>query len=846
MHEEESLYLTISPRSERHFLREKSASKKLGRPISAISSGAKKIKEPFDPNAEDGDGDMKVQDNTIWERPATPKIPDVNIDKQNTNKDEYRGQHSAPDRDSGAPLHDLTTVYPEDVYSSNGRQYYSTGEDRIDRQAFELINELRGKPNALVTIYRAVPISSLKRIQELEKQARYIMKHGAIPPNVRTFASNPSEYYELISNELEQLRGKTGKDRFSINPGDWVTPFRSYAVEHGESSLGGSGKYEIVKRRVRASDLYTAGDSLAEWGYDPAEEEIPRGLSSGEKNNAQQAKKTIKESPRAYTLWEYMNEKRKRGEEISEDEEFAASQIDSLAENIVSRLVGGKIIQIAEDYEIFEALGVALELDLSNLSPELALQKAIDAFNKKFGSNHKRTSLLIGVVNAASEELDSEDFKKVIKLADKDELKRIHQSMDYSYGDMNLLTGEIIQYDGPNWLDGMTPKQIAKLVTPDTSEELLEMMLSYNFGGVEELEKYLRLKDARDRGKTLTPDETKAVEMLVNTAAIFSRNIKMDDFNPKNVQIIRDNIEKMLSKSPLFYKAVQKIGFPPIAPLNKPGFSTDKDAKNSDRTFGLHYLASNMIGIHNLLLEFVKDNEGDWQKEIPIHEMILGAKLKNGVRTEFQGNAIVDTIAHEWGHYLWMTLAKAFGMHPTELDPGLVTPKLSKEILSKLSTTERGELLRLVKLFDVGNIREITNPRTRGGGYFGSDGRKLGNFFARRNSAEIIERQRLHTLGQLFSSRIMQAIGEYKKATDAEGRKKAIDDLKNVIDEVVKSPSIFAVSPYGASMPQETFSELIKDYLSPAYSQTRQDLISQGSMDMLDRIFELIDKIGGK
>lgn len=840
MQEEESLYLTISPRDERRLLREKSAKRTLGRAIGGLASGAKKLKDvPFDPTAEDGDGDGEVQDNTRWARPAMPGAPDVP-------DGEYRGQHSAPGKEDGAPLHDLTKVYPEDVYSATGRKIYATGEDRIDSQAFELISELRGKPNALVTVYRAVPISSLKRIDELEKQKRYILKNGVIPPGVRTPIDDSSEYYDMISEELEQLKGKTEGNRFSINRGDWVTPFRSYAVEHGQSNLGGAGKYEIVKRKVRARDIYTAGDSWAEWGYDPEEEEVQRGLASGKTDNAQQAKKTIKESPRAYTLWEYMNEKRKRGEEISEDEEFAASQIDSLAENIVSRLVGGKIIQIAEDYEIFEALGVALELDLSNLSPELALQKAVDAFNKKFGSNHKRTSLLIGVVNAAGEELDSEDFKQVIKLADKDELKRIHQSMDYSYGDMNLLTGEIIQYDGPNWLDGMTPKQIAKLVTPSTSEELLEIMLSYNFGGVSELEKYLRLKDAKDRGETLTPDEIKAVDILVNTAAKFARNIKMDDFNPKNVQILRDNIEKMLSKSPSFYKAVQKIGFPPIVPLNKPGFSVDKDAKNSDRTFGLHYTASNMIGIHNLLLEFVKDNEDDWQKEIPIHEMILGAKLKNGVRTEFQGNAIVDTIVHEWGHYLWMTLAKAFGMRPIELDPGLVTPKLSKEILSKLSAAEQRELLRLVQLFDVGDVREINNPRTRGGGYFGSDARKSGNPLARRNSADITDRQNLHIRGQLFSSRIMQAIGEYKKAKDAEDRKKAIDDLGKVIDEIVKSPNIFAVSPYGASMPQETFSELIKDYLSPAHSKTRQNLISQGSMDMLDRIFELIDKIGGK
>jgi hypothetical protein len=52
-----------------------------------------------------------------------------------------------------------------------------------------------------------------------------------------------------------------------INAGDWVTVNREYAKEHGESTL--EGAYKIVKKTVKARDIFTNGDSIHEWGYDP-------------------------------------------------------------------------------------------------------------------------------------------------------------------------------------------------------------------------------------------------------------------------------------------------------------------------------------------------------------------------------------------------------------------------------------------------------------------------------------------------------------------------------------------------------------------------------------------------
>jgi hypothetical protein len=130
---------------------------------------------------------------------------------------DYSGEHRAPMRDSGAPLDNLKDVYPDDVYGPKGALYYGhSSGDATDKAAIRILQATRNKPDAPVKVFRAIP----KDIQ---------------------------------SNE--------------INPGDWITTIKSYAVQHGEGALGGD--YKILEKTVPAGDLYTNGDSIFEFGYDP-------------------------------------------------------------------------------------------------------------------------------------------------------------------------------------------------------------------------------------------------------------------------------------------------------------------------------------------------------------------------------------------------------------------------------------------------------------------------------------------------------------------------------------------------------------------------------------------------
>ena len=179
------------------------------------------IKYQEDKTVENGQEFVRIRDlynDMLGKYRAEEKAKDDVLAAQQAEQDEtYHGQHSAPGRDSSAPLHDLTAngIYPDDFYDRNGMQHYSRDNPGLYYSVFGY----KGRPKARVVIYRAVP----KDLPRAEKK---------------------------------------------INPGDWVTLNRRYAVEHGRTSL--KNNYSILSKTVFARHLFTDGDSLEEWGYDPS------------------------------------------------------------------------------------------------------------------------------------------------------------------------------------------------------------------------------------------------------------------------------------------------------------------------------------------------------------------------------------------------------------------------------------------------------------------------------------------------------------------------------------------------------------------------------------------------
>lgn len=146
-----------------------------------------------------------------------------NYFKLANNTFDYRGKHTAPTKSHGAPMHDLTQIYPDDIYSQNAVRYYGDSNP-CDASSIRKIHSVRNKPEMLVTVYRAVP----KTIE--------------------------------IKGQKQELTD------VAINPGDWVTVCKGYALQH----CNYFDDCQILEMKVPAKNLYTDGNSIHEWGYDPA------------------------------------------------------------------------------------------------------------------------------------------------------------------------------------------------------------------------------------------------------------------------------------------------------------------------------------------------------------------------------------------------------------------------------------------------------------------------------------------------------------------------------------------------------------------------------------------------
>ena len=209
----------------------------------------------------------KVKLKAIVKKGDDIEVPETGAIASELTAQDYGMAHRPPMRDSGAPGHDLTgggEIYPDDIYSSNGARFYGDGSP-MDNETMRIAQSLRGSPNADVTIYRAVPHQPnvAEQIADIERDKKAFMKRGRVPSGFQK-----EGYFDMLSNELDRLEAL--KDvptpiRPKISVGDWVTINKKYAIEHGR----GLGGFQIIQKKVKAKDIFTNGDSIHEWGYDP-------------------------------------------------------------------------------------------------------------------------------------------------------------------------------------------------------------------------------------------------------------------------------------------------------------------------------------------------------------------------------------------------------------------------------------------------------------------------------------------------------------------------------------------------------------------------------------------------
>jgi hypothetical protein len=192
---------------------------------------------------------------------------------------DYKGWHEAPTKED-VPLYNLIDAYGEDIYSSNAVRYFGDGYP-YDAYSINIMQRVRNKPKALVKIYRAVPDFNRdykKQKDKLSDLISYHNKFNFFPMKNEIIHSLQDKYpiekysydeqqdliFKDLYKQIRELNDKMVKP-VGINSGDWVTINPLYAKEHGQGNL--DNKFKVLTKTVRASELFTDGNSIHEFGY---------------------------------------------------------------------------------------------------------------------------------------------------------------------------------------------------------------------------------------------------------------------------------------------------------------------------------------------------------------------------------------------------------------------------------------------------------------------------------------------------------------------------------------------------------------------------------------------------
>lgn len=136
------------------------------------------------------------------------------------------------------------SIVPDDFFTYDGWRQYSSQNEVADVESF---NRIR------------------KAIDSIQNQ---IKKYGRVKhmPSVWVYRAVP----------------KSVKEGSLQSDGQWVTPSRAYAKQHGQSRFG-PGEYRIIKEAVPADSLWFNGDSINEWGFDNGEKYVYKNTTNNRK-----------------------------------------------------------------------------------------------------------------------------------------------------------------------------------------------------------------------------------------------------------------------------------------------------------------------------------------------------------------------------------------------------------------------------------------------------------------------------------------------------------------------------------------------------------------------------------
>jgi hypothetical protein len=213
---------------------------------------------------------------------GTADVDDLLVIARKLNRSGVRGmsdsveqdsRHKAPYSDDDeyySAAYDVSKSFSSDIYTlpfAKALQIYGDGLD-ADAEALQIIRNIQNNPDAKIKIYRAVEKGLRDTISNLKQDRSYIRQNGSTPPWADVPNGSTEEYSEYVDSQIDNLGSVDGASiQPSINVKDWVTITKRYAEDHGALAIPAG--YTVISKTVNAKDLFTDGNSIHEWGYDP-------------------------------------------------------------------------------------------------------------------------------------------------------------------------------------------------------------------------------------------------------------------------------------------------------------------------------------------------------------------------------------------------------------------------------------------------------------------------------------------------------------------------------------------------------------------------------------------------
>jgi hypothetical protein len=210
----------------------------------------------------------------------------------------YRGQHQI--KESATTADNLLKAAPKDLFE-HINDYYDLSE-KPAKESYRILKQIQGKPDAEVTIYRAVP---------------------------------------------------KGIDK--INEGDWVSLSKTYAKEHGTDPSNPTKDMPIISQKVKAKDIGWDGNDINEFSYNP------KGELSGKVNQPEGSETPIKANQETTSEGQSKPQVKQTSETLTKENQ---SQVDKSKGNVNTNIDNNKSAAMGmfdrgkKDNEVLTALGM--------------------------------------------------------------------------------------------------------------------------------------------------------------------------------------------------------------------------------------------------------------------------------------------------------------------------------------------------------------------------------------------------------------------------------------------------------------------------------------------------------